>query len=145
MAMRRIVSVVLAGTIAVLALATPVAAGDGDGRGGETSGLGLQGHELEFTVKSKDADQACVSYYETTKKKGPAKHFERVQNKLVELPFTTTVGATAKAKHWAIAAWATNDCAATTDPDGAVQCSVKVDGDRKAKKSATDAIAFCFV
>ncbi len=140
-AMRRIVTAVLAGTFAVLALASPVAAGDGSG----SDDVGLQGHELEFTVKSKGSDQACVSYYETTKKRGPAKYFERVQNKLVDLPFTTTVGATSKAKHWALAAWATSDCAATDDPDGTVRCSVKVDGKQQAKTSATDAIAFCFV
>ena len=141
MAMRRTITAALAGTFAVLALASPVAAGGDDGK----NDVGLQGHELEFTVKSKDADQACVSYYETTKMKGPAKYFDRVQNTLVDLPFTTTVGATAKAKHWALAAWGTSDCAATSDPVGTVRCSIKVDGERKAKKSANDAIAFCFV
>jgi hypothetical protein len=108
------------------------------------AGAGLEGTELRFTVRSDDSDSACVSYYETTKKRGPAKHFERVTNQVVDLPFTKTVGTTAKAKHWAIAAWATDECATTTDPDGTVRCAIKVDGKRKARESATDAIAFCF-
>lgn len=109
------------------------------------AGAGLEGHEIEFRVTSKASPTACVSYYETTKKRGPAKHFDRVTNELVELPFTTTVGTTSKATHWAIAAWATDDCASTADPDGTVRCTVKVDGKRKARESASDAIAFCFV
>jgi hypothetical protein len=141
-AMRTFVTAVLGGTFALLVLASPVAAGDG---GAGNDDVGLQGRELEFIVKSKDADQACVSYYETTKKKGPAKYFERVQNKLVDLPFTTTVGATATAKHWGLAAWGTSDCAATTDAVGTVRCSITIDGERKARKAATDAIAFCWV
>jgi hypothetical protein len=109
------------------------------------AGAGLEGSELKFTVRSKGSDSACVSYYETTKRRGPSKHFDRVSNELVDLPFRTTVGTTAKAKHWTIAAWATDDCASTADPDGTVRCSIKVDGKRKARASATDSIAFCFV
>jgi hypothetical protein len=109
------------------------------------AGAGLADHELRFTVRSKAADTACVSYYETTKRRGPATHFERVTNKLVDLPFTTTLGTTDKAKHWALAAWATTDCATTTDPDGTVRCAITVDGKRKVRESATDSIAFCFV
>ena len=130
-AMRRMITALLAAGVLVMVTVAP-------------AGAGLEGTELRFTVRSSDSDTACVSYYETTKKRGPAKHFERVTNELVDLPFTTTVGTTATAQHWALAAWATDDCAATKDPDGAVRCAIKVDGKRKARASATDAIAFCF-
>jgi len=140
--MRRVPTVSLTGTLAEL-LAVVVAAVVA--LGPSAGGAGLAGHEIEFTVRSKDARQACVSYYETTKKKGPARHFDRVTNTLVDLPYTKTVGATARAKHWTIAAWATDDCAATDSPKGTVRCSIEVDGKRTAKSSATDAIAFCHV
>ena len=120
-------------TTAAVALATAAPAG-----------AGLEGVEIDFTVRSKDSGTACVSYYETTKKRGPAKHFERVANQVVDLPFSTTVGAKAKAKHWAVAAWATDDCASTADPDGTVRCAIRVDGKRKARAKGVDAIAFCF-
>ena len=129
--MRRMITALLTAGLLAVMTATP-------------AGAGLEGTEIRFTVRSKDSDTACVSYYETTKKRGPAKHFERVTNQVVDLPFTTTVGTTAKAKHWAIATWATDDCATTQDPDGTVRCAIKVDGKRKARESATDAIAFCF-
>ncbi len=139
--MSRITAVLAGVVLAVGAGVSPVAAEVGDGR----AGFGLGGRELRFKVRSKDADTACVSYYETTKKRGPSKHFDRVTNTLVDLPFSTTVGTTAKAKHWTIAAWATDDCASTADPDGTVRCSIAVDGKRKDRAKSVDAIAFCSV
>ncbi len=131
MPMLRMTAAVLAVGFVALAAATP-------------AGAGLEGREIEFRVRSKDSDTACVSYYETKGKRGPAKHFDRVTQDIVDLPFSTTVGATAKARHWAIAAWATDDCASTDDPVGTVRCAIVVDGKRQARSSANDAIAFCF-
>jgi hypothetical protein len=140
---KTIPGLVLAATIALMASVVGASAGAAGGSGGGGGG-GLEGLEVEFKVTSKAAPTACVSYYETTKKGGPAKHFDRVSNELVDLPFTTTVGTTSKAKHWAIAAWATDDCASTADPDGTVRCRIRIDGKRKARASGSDAIAFCF-
>jgi hypothetical protein len=143
---RRLTALVTSVALAIAVvgvLADPAIAGDGGGDG-RTDDVGLESTEVRFTVRSSDSDTACVSYYETTKKRGPAKHFDRVSNHLEQLPYTMTVGASRRSKHWAIAAWATDDCASTADPDGTVRCSISIDGKRKARSSATDAIAFCF-
>jgi hypothetical protein len=122
-----------------LALAGVAAGGDGDG----TKGGGLDGHTVEFRVTSKDSPTACVSFYETTGKNGPAKYFDRVTTQLVDLPWEDQVGTGSKVGHWMLATWATDDCASTADVVGAVRCTIKVDGKRKTRVKGTDHALFC--
>ena len=137
--LRGSVATVVAVAVAV-ALALLVVTGGPAG-----AGNGLEGHHVTFRVASKDSDTACVSYYETTKKNGPSKHFEQVRTELVDLPCTGKVGTGTKVRHWLVTAWATTDCTSRANPDGTVRCTISVDGTRKARAKGTDQLIFCTI
>jgi hypothetical protein len=104
---------------------------------------GLSGHKVTFRVTSPDVDQACVSYYETTERGGPALEVP-VAITLEDLPFKATVGTGTKLRHWHITAYASDDCEANEPPDGTVKCRLRVDGKVKVKKTGTDQLVFCY-
>ncbi|MEX2256394.1 MAG: hypothetical protein WEC34_13215 [Acidimicrobiia bacterium] len=137
----RVALTLTAAAVVVAALALPAGAGGEDG----STGAGLDGHELTFSFTSKDATTACVSYYETTKKDGPAKHFDRVTTELVQLPWSMKLGTGSKLGHWRVTGWATDDCVTIKQPDGTVRCAIKVDGKRKVRAKGTDQVIFCDV
>ncbi len=112
--------------------------------GGGVAGAGIEGHTITFRVTSPDVDHACVSYYETTEKGGPAKN-PPVAIKGVDLPFKVSVGTGSKRGHWHITAYAAKDCESTDDPDGTVKCQLRVDGKVKATHKGTDQLVFCYV
>ena len=105
---------------------------------------GLSGHTITFRVTSPNADQACVSYYETTAKGGPALDPPGTIT-LTTLPFKASVGVGSKVRHWHITAYAAEDCAATDPPKGIVKCQLRVDGKLKAKAKGKNRLVFCYV
>lgn len=105
---------------------------------------GIDGHTITFRVTSPDVDQACVSYYETTKKGGPALH-PPVTIDPTSVPFKAKVGVGSKVRHWHITAYAAQDCEATDPPKGTVKCELRVDGKVKAKATGKDKLVFCYV
>ena len=125
--------------IALLALTVGPA-----GAAGAEAPSGLDGHTVTFRITSPDVDHACVSYYETTERGGPALD-PPVDITLEELPFKATVGTGSKVRHWHITAYAADDCAATEPPDGTVKCQLRVDGKVKAKKTGKDQLVFCYI
>jgi len=111
-----------------------------------SAGAGLEGHTVQFEVRSSNADTACVSWYETDGKEGPAKDVSQIDEyQLEDLPWKIATQTGTKVRHWGMAAWATDDCASTDDPKGTVTCRIRVDGKVKDKARATDSIAFCFI
>jgi hypothetical protein len=105
---------------------------------------GLQGHKVEFSVKSPDSQTACASWYASESKQGPAKDPAGVVMTLEQLPWKIKTNTGRKVGHWRVTAWATDDCKSTADPNGTVVCRIKVDGKVRAKQR-TDAIAFCSI
>jgi hypothetical protein len=128
--------------VLVIAAAAVLAAAALGGTG--VAGAGIEGHKITFRVTSPDVDHACVSYYETTEKGGPALN-PPVAITGVDLPFKVTVGTGSKRGHWHITAYAAQDCESTDDPDGTVKCQLRVDGKVKAKATGEDQLVFCYV
>lgn len=124
----------------VLATGSPAAATSAEA----TAPTGIDGHTITFRVTSPDVDQACVSYYETTKKGGPALH-PPVTIDPTSVPFKAKVGVGSKVRHWHITAYAATDCEATDAPKGTVKCELRVDGKVKAKATGKDKLVFCYV
>lgn len=123
----------------LLATAVPAAAGGLDA----AAPRGIDGHTITFRVTSPDVDQACVAYYETTKKGGPALH-PPVTISPTSLPFTAKVAVGSKVRHWHITAYAAKDCEATDPPKGTVKCQLRIDGKLKDKSTGKDKLIFCY-